>query len=202
MAANSGGRGDVASEHFAGRPGASAISVRGPLRPRTAGHRAGVPSGMSVMACPPFPSTSSSIVQTPCRGSPRTSGAGPPHPPSTPAARAPCWSPTCPPSGTATAAPWLEWRRRVDPGQWLDPDERLRDTGRVGPDTDPDTVRRGCGPGSVPHAGILHPVPRPDPARAARLRRFHEASLAAGLSIVGSIRRPPGPPPGDSASAP
>ena len=24
---------------------------------------------------------------------------------------------------------WLEWRRRVDPGHWLDPEERLRDTG-------------------------------------------------------------------------
>ena len=51
---------------------------------------------------------------------------------------------------------WLEWRRRVDPGHWLDPEERLRDTGRVGGDTD----------------------------RAARLRRFQQASLAAGLSMV------------------
>ena len=50
---------------------------------------------------------------------------------------------------------WLEWRRRVDPGHWLDPEERLRDTGRVGEDTDPDAIRR-----------------------------FHDASLAAGLSMV------------------
>ena len=27
---------------------------------------------------------------------------------------------------------WLEWRRRVDPGHWLDPEERLRGTGRPG----------------------------------------------------------------------
>ena len=85
---------------------------------------------------------------------------------------------------------WLEWRRRVDPGHWLDPEERLRNTGRVREDTDPDAIRRRRGPGSVPDAGILHhgrtrgPVPHPDPARAARLRRFHDASLAAGLSMV------------------
>ena len=70
---------------------------------------------------------------------------------------------------------WLEWRRRVDPGHWLDPEERLRDTGRVGEDTDPDTIRREHGPAPAAH---------PDPARAARLRRFHDASLAAGLSMV------------------
>ncbi len=70
---------------------------------------------------------------------------------------------------------WLEWRRRVDPGHWLDPDERLRGRGRPGEDTDPDTIRRGRIPG---------PVPEPDPTRAARLRRFHDASLAAGLSMV------------------
>ncbi len=50
---------------------------------------------------------------------------------------------------------WLEWRRRVDPGHWLDPDERLRGRGRPGEDTDPDAIRR-----------------------------FHDASLAAGLSMV------------------
>ena len=61
---------------------------------------------------------------------------------------------------------WLEWRRRVDPGHWLDPEERLRNTGRVREDTNPDAI------------------PHPDPTRAARLRRFHDAALAAGLSMV------------------
>ena len=32
----------------------------------------------------------------------------------------------------ASRALWLEWRRRVDPGHWLDPEERLRGTGRPG----------------------------------------------------------------------
>ena len=85
---------------------------------------------------------------------------------------------------------WLEWRRRVDPGHWLDPEERLRDTGRVGEDADPDAIRPGRGPGSVRRADILHPGrarvpgPHPDPDRAARLRRFQQAALAAGLSMV------------------
>ena len=55
----------------------------------------------------------------------------------------------------ASRALWLEWRRRVDPGHWLDPEERLRGIGRPGEDTDPDAIRR-----------------------------FHDASLAAGLSMV------------------
>ena len=66
---------------------------------------------------------------------------------------------------------WLEWRRRVDPGHWLDPEERLRNTGSVREDTDPDTIRRGR-------------ESAPDPARAARFRRFQQAALAAGLSMV------------------
>jgi len=61
---------------------------------------------------------------------------------------------------------WLEWRRRVDPGHWLDPQERLRGTGRTGEDTDPDTVGRRR------------------PGQHERIRRFQEASLAAGLSMV------------------
>ncbi|NIP58517.1 MAG: hypothetical protein GWM92_09520, partial [Gemmatimonadetes bacterium] len=36
---------------------------------------------------------------------------------------------------------WLEWRRRVDPGHWLDPDERLRGGGGRGGETDPDLIR-------------------------------------------------------------
>ena len=50
----------------------------------------------------------------------------------------------------ASRALWLEWRRRVDPGHWLDPEERLRGTGRPGEE----------------------------------MRRFHDAALAAGLSMV------------------
>lgn len=50
----------------------------------------------------------------------------------------------------ASRALWLEWRRRVDPGHWLDPEERLRGRGRPGED----------------------------------MRRFHDAALAAGLSMV------------------
>ena len=49
---------------------------------------------------------------------------------------------------------WLEWRRRVDPGHWLDPEERLRGRERPGQDAP------------------------------ARMRRFHDAALAAGLSMV------------------
>ena len=36
---------------------------------------------------------------------------------------------------------WLEWRRRVDPGHWLDPEERLQG-GKLGEETDPDLIRR------------------------------------------------------------
>jgi N4-(beta-N-acetylglucosaminyl)-L-asparaginase len=53
---------------------------------------------------------------------------------------------------------WLEWRRRVDPGHWLDPEERLQGIGRTGEDTDPDHIRR--------------------------VRDFQAASMAAGLSMV------------------
>ncbi|MDE2793813.1 MAG: isoaspartyl peptidase/L-asparaginase [Gemmatimonadota bacterium] len=70
---------------------------------------------------------------------------------------------------------WLEWRRRLDPGHWLDPEERLRNTRRVREDTDPDTIRRGRG---------REPVHRPDLTQAARLRRFQDSALAAGLSMV------------------
>ena len=74
----------------------------------------------------------------------------------------------------ASRALWLEWRRRVDPDHWLDPEERLRGAGRPGEDTGPEAAGLG-------RSGR---APRPDPARAVRLRRFHEASLAAGLSMV------------------
>jgi N4-(beta-N-acetylglucosaminyl)-L-asparaginase len=62
---------------------------------------------------------------------------------------------------------WLEWRRRVHPGHWLDPEERIRGMSRSGENTDPDTIRRV-----------------PDPEQELRLRRFERAALAAGLSMV------------------
>lgn len=66
---------------------------------------------------------------------------------------------------------WLEWRRRVDPGHWLDPQERISGMSRAGEDTDPDTIRRrGRGGRDLEHE--------------ARLQRFYEAGLIAGLSMV------------------
>ncbi len=56
---------------------------------------------------------------------------------------------------------WLEWRRRVDPSHWLDPEERLRGQGRAGEITDPDLIGR----------------PPPGPG-------FADAALEAGLSMV------------------
>lgn len=70
---------------------------------------------------------------------------------------------------------WLEWRRRVDPGHWLDPEERINGMSRAGEDTDPDVIGRRRGPGMVY---------RRDPEHEERLRLFHEASLTAGLSMV------------------
>lgn len=60
---------------------------------------------------------------------------------------------------------WLEWRRRVDPGHWLDPEERLRGQGRAGEVTDPDLIRRRR-------------------ELDERMEAFAAASLAAGLSMV------------------
>ena len=73
---------------------------------------------------------------------------------------------------------WLEWRRRVDPSHWLDPEERISGQARMGEDTDPDTIRRR-GPGNGSGASWLR-----DPEHEARLQRFQEAGLAAGLSLV------------------
>lgn len=74
----------------------------------------------------------------------------------------------------ASRALWLEWRRRVDPGHWLDPEERISGQSRAGENTDPDTIRRR-GPGGIPERDAEHE---------ARLRGFQEAGLAAGLSMV------------------
>ncbi|MGB1778296.1 MAG: isoaspartyl peptidase/L-asparaginase, partial [Longimicrobiales bacterium] len=70
---------------------------------------------------------------------------------------------------------WVEWKRRIDPGHWLDPEERLSGQSRAGEDTDPDTIRRRRGNGS----GWLR-----DPEHEARLQRFQDAALTAGLSMV------------------
>jgi N4-(beta-N-acetylglucosaminyl)-L-asparaginase len=67
---------------------------------------------------------------------------------------------------------WLEWRRRVDPGHWLDPEERINGMSRTGEDTDPDTIRRR---GGMQYRDLEHE---------ARLMNFQEAGLAAGLSMV------------------
>ncbi len=66
---------------------------------------------------------------------------------------------------------WLEWRRRVDPEHWLDPEERLRG-------------RRGSGEGAGEDAGGDASGEGAGQAQAVRMRRFNDAALAAGLSMV------------------
>jgi N4-(beta-N-acetylglucosaminyl)-L-asparaginase len=61
---------------------------------------------------------------------------------------------------------WLEWRRRVHPTHWLDPQERLEGIDRGREETDPDRIRR------------------PEQEMAERVEAFAQASLAAGLSMV------------------
>ena len=70
---------------------------------------------------------------------------------------------------------WVEWKRRIDPGHWLDPEERLSGRSQTGGETDPDMIRRRRGNGS----GWLR-----DRDHEARLELFQDASLAAGLSMV------------------
>lgn len=65
---------------------------------------------------------------------------------------------------------WLEWRRRVDPGHWLDPEERKRGLGERGGETDPDLIGRGGGGRQA-----LTPV---------ELQRRSEAWYRAGLEMV------------------
>ena len=93
---------------------------------------------------------------------------------------------------------WLEWRRRIDPGHWLDPEERIRGLSRSGEETDPDRIgRRGGGAAlDVAERGALGTQPQAAGVRSAaapylrdheheeRLRLFYQASLAAGLSMV------------------
>ena len=76
---------------------------------------------------------------------------------------------------------WLEWRRRVDPGHWLDPRERLEGQRLPGEDTDPDRVRPPLGgddSSSPPSDSTLARSQRD------RMRRFADAALDAGLSMV------------------
>ena len=61
---------------------------------------------------------------------------------------------------------WLEWRRRVDPTHWLDPQERLEGINRGRTETDPDRIRRS----------------RQEMEE--RTQAFARASLDAGLSMV------------------
>jgi len=61
---------------------------------------------------------------------------------------------------------WLDWRRRIDPGHWLDPEERLEGIGTRGGETDPDVIRRR------------------DPERRSRLQARADAFYEAGLDMV------------------
>ncbi len=65
---------------------------------------------------------------------------------------------------------WLEWRRRVDPGHWLDPEARKRGLGERGEETDPDVIGRGGG-----DAVAMSPQ---------ALRRRADAWYRAGLDMV------------------
>jgi N4-(beta-N-acetylglucosaminyl)-L-asparaginase len=69
---------------------------------------------------------------------------------------------------------WLEWRRRMDPGHWLDPVERLEGQGLPGEDTDPDHIRRP--PADSEQSRAL--------ANPERVRAFADAALDAGLSML------------------
>ena len=70
---------------------------------------------------------------------------------------------------------WVDWKRRIDPGHWLDPQERLSGQSRTGEETDPDTNKRRRRNGS----GWLR-----DREHEARLRLFQDAALVAGLAMV------------------
>lgn len=61
---------------------------------------------------------------------------------------------------------WLEWRRRIDPGHWLDREERIRGIRRSGEQNDAGGIQR------------------PSEGDAQAMRRFSDAALAAGLSLV------------------
>ncbi len=61
---------------------------------------------------------------------------------------------------------WMEWRKRVDPSHWLDPDERLKGITHGRTETDPDRIRRSQAESRE------------------RTQAFARAALDAGLSMV------------------
>jgi len=83
---------------------------------------------------------------------------------------------------------WLEWRRRVDPGHWLDPEERMEGMGGPGMETDPDVIQRdttSTGTGAGPYREARKEAGR----RSGRLapgahRARADAWHRAGLSMV------------------
>ncbi len=77
---------------------------------------------------------------------------------------------------------WLEWRRRVDPSHWLDPEERIQGIDRGREETDPDRVGRP-GAGDVGESMVRRDGAAPG-ERAERMRAFEDAAMAAGLSMV------------------
>lgn len=90
---------------------------------------------------------------------------------------------------------WLEWRRRVDPGHWLDPEERLEGQGERGGETDPDVIRgpggREPGDGRETRGGTEGGNGRPAEARygtrrsrRSRLQARADAFYRAGLGMV------------------
>jgi len=94
---------------------------------------------------------------------------------------------------------WLEWRRRVDPGHWLDPEERLKGMGRTGGHGGGGERGAGGGVGGSGRgasyrngahrstgAGLrTDGRHRTDPREAGeRMRAFVDAALDAGLSMV------------------
>jgi len=69
---------------------------------------------------------------------------------------------------------WLNWRRRVDPGHWLDPEERARG-GRGG-------SGGGSGGGSAPAPGVLSREAQLE--YATKMRERADAFYQAGLDMV------------------
>jgi N4-(beta-N-acetylglucosaminyl)-L-asparaginase len=65
---------------------------------------------------------------------------------------------------------WMEWRRRVDPSHWLEPEERLEGIDRGRTETDPDRIRDRIRRGRA--------------EMRERTEAFTRASLEAGLSMV------------------
>ena len=95
----------------------------------------------------------------------------------------------------ASRALWLEWRRRVDPGHWLDPEERLRGPGRPGEDTDPDAPRGA-------EAGPRLPPTRPMLPACAASRTPRSPRACPWSTTASSTRTPSGARPASKPSHP